>query len=90
MALLEERGPAMAGGIRVLPDFNGNRSPLANPAARGAIEGLSLDASFDSLAVCGKTLARLEIDLIFCCGHEDSGGRRCAERTVRVDSSSVI
>jgi FGGY-family pentulose kinase len=50
VALLEERGPAMAAGMRVLPDFNGNRSPLANPAARGTIEGLSLDASFDSLA----------------------------------------
>lgn len=49
-ALLDAEGVEAAGGIRVLPDFHGNRSPLADPAARGAIEGLTLDASFDSLA----------------------------------------
>ena len=48
--LLAAQGPAMVGGLRVLPDFNGNRSPLADPGARGVIAGLSLDASFDSLA----------------------------------------
>jgi len=49
-ALIQEHGVEAAGGLRVLPDFHGNRSPLADPAARGAIEGLSLDASFESLA----------------------------------------
>ena len=49
LALLERDGPAMADGVRVLPDFNGNRSPLADPNKRGIIEGLSLDASFDAL-----------------------------------------
>jgi FGGY-family pentulose kinase len=44
-----ERGPGFVDGLRVRPDFNGNRSPHANPLARGAIEGLTLDASFDSL-----------------------------------------
>ncbi|MFT8246151.1 FGGY-family carbohydrate kinase [Roseomonas sp. BN140053] len=48
--LLAEHGPAMAEGLRVLPDFNGNRSPVADPASRGVIEGLTLDSSFDSLA----------------------------------------
>lgn len=50
MALLDAQGPGMADGLRILPDFNGNRSPLADPAARGIIEGLTLDSSFDALA----------------------------------------
>jgi FGGY-family pentulose kinase len=50
LALLEAEGPGFAGELQVLPDFHGNRSPLADPAARGVIHGLSLDSSFDSLA----------------------------------------
>jgi len=49
-ALLAQEGAAMAQDMVVLPDFHGNRSPLANPASRGAIHGLTLDSSFDSLA----------------------------------------
>lgn len=48
--LLAAEGPAMLGDLQVLPDFHGNRSPLADPLAKGAIHGLSLDNSFDSLA----------------------------------------
>jgi ribulose kinase len=33
----------------VLPDFHGNRSPLADPQALGVISGLSLTSDFDSL-----------------------------------------
>ena len=40
---------AFAAGLHVLPDFHGNRSPLARPGARGVISGLTLDASFDGL-----------------------------------------
>jgi ribulose kinase len=36
--------------LHVLPDFHGNRSPLADPHALGVISGLTLDSSFDSLA----------------------------------------
>ena len=39
----------LAPGLHVLPDFHGNRSPFANPHATGAINGLTLDASFDGL-----------------------------------------
>ena len=34
----------------MLPDFHGNRSPLADPHALGVISGLTLDASFDASA----------------------------------------
>ena len=47
---LAEQGPGYAAGMLVLPDFNGNRSPLADPHRRGAIIGLDLDASFEGLA----------------------------------------
>ena len=33
----------------MLPDFHGNRSPLADPHARGVVSGLTLDHSFDAL-----------------------------------------
>ncbi|XP_076267042.1 FGGY carbohydrate kinase domain-containing protein-like [Rhynchophorus ferrugineus] len=37
--------------LHVLPDFNGNRSPLADPLVRGAISGLSLSDNQESLAL---------------------------------------
>ena len=36
--------------LHVLPDFHGNRSPRADPHARGMISGLTLDSSFENLA----------------------------------------
>ena len=44
-----QEGEAFAARLHVLPDFHGNRSPLADPHALGVISGLSLDASFDGL-----------------------------------------
>lgn len=35
--------------LSVLPDFHGNRAPLADPRATGTISGLTLDTSFDGL-----------------------------------------
>ncbi len=49
MALRRDEGLDLAGRLHVLPDFHGNRSPLADPHALGVISGLTLDASFDSL-----------------------------------------
>jgi FGGY-family pentulose kinase len=43
-------GDRFAARLHVLPDFHGNRSPLADPHALGVISGLTLDSSFDSLA----------------------------------------
>jgi FGGY-family pentulose kinase/HAD superfamily hydrolase (TIGR01509 family) len=42
--------PDLAPRLHVLPDFHGNRSPLADPNALGVISGLTLDSDFDSLA----------------------------------------
>ena len=40
--------PDLAPRLHVLPDFHGNRSPLADPHALGVVSGLPLDASFDA------------------------------------------
>ena len=48
-ALRREEGAEFAARLHVLPDFHGNRSPLADPRAVGVITGLTLDSSFDSL-----------------------------------------
>nr|CAD6407526.1 ribulokinase [Rhizobium sp. Q54] len=47
--LRAEQGTDLACGLHMLPDFHGNRSPLADPHARGVISGLTLDTSFDGL-----------------------------------------
>jgi FGGY-family pentulose kinase/HAD superfamily hydrolase (TIGR01509 family) len=47
--LRASEGDAFAARLHVLPDFHGNRSPLADPQALGVISGLSLDESFDGL-----------------------------------------
>ena len=47
--LRDAEGADFAAGLHVLPDFHGNRSPLADPHARGVISGLTLDRSFDGL-----------------------------------------
>lgn len=49
MALRAEEGLDLGKRLHVLPDFHGNRSPLADPHAVGVISGLTLDSSFDSL-----------------------------------------
>jgi FGGY-family pentulose kinase len=49
MQLRENDGINLAPRLHVLPDFHGNRSPLADPYAVGVISGLTLDSSFDSL-----------------------------------------
>jgi FGGY-family pentulose kinase len=48
--LRAKEGPGFAQDLHVLPDFHGNRSPLADPTPRGVISGLALDASLDAVA----------------------------------------
>ncbi|TKY54600.1 FGGY carbohydrate kinase domain-containing protein [Spatholobus suberectus] len=42
---------ALTGDVHVLPDFHGNRSPIADPKAKGVIYGLTLDTSDKQLAL---------------------------------------
>ncbi|MEO5806414.1 FGGY-family carbohydrate kinase [Devosia sp.] len=49
MLLRQTEGLALGSRLHVLPDFHGNRSPLADPNALGVISGLTLDADFNSL-----------------------------------------
>ena len=37
--------------LHILPDFHGNRSPLADPEMKGTVVGLDLDKSEQSLAL---------------------------------------
>ena len=46
----EMEGPAIVKDLHVLPYFLGNRSPHADPTARGIISGLTLDDSIDAVA----------------------------------------
>ena len=48
-ALRNEQGADFAAKLHILPDFHGNRAPLADPGAVGVMSGLTLDASFDGL-----------------------------------------
>ncbi len=49
----------LAKGLHVVPEFLGNRAPLADPEARAAIVGLGMDSDLDSLValyvagICG-------------------------------------
>jgi ribulose kinase len=50
LADLEAREPWPTRNLHVLADHHGNRSPRANPAARGVIVGLTLEQGKDALA----------------------------------------
>lgn len=49
LELQRVEGNGLARRLHVLPDFHGNRAPLADPRALGVISGLTLDSDFDSL-----------------------------------------
>lgn len=50
VASLEQREPWPTAQLHVLADHHGNRSPRANPYARGAVIGLTLEQGQDALA----------------------------------------
>ncbi|HEY9013285.1 MAG TPA: FGGY-family carbohydrate kinase [Devosia sp.] len=49
MELRASEGLSLGARLHVLPDFHGNRSPIADPHALGVISGLSIESDFDSL-----------------------------------------
>lgn len=53
-----DKGPEIARDVHVLPDFLGNRSPHADPYARGIYDGVSLDTTIESHAL--RYLATLQ------------------------------
>lgn len=76
-ALREAEGAAFAAGLHVLPDFHGNRSPLADPHARGVVSGLSLDASFDGLCrLYFRTAVGIALGLRHILDHLNANGYR--------------
>ncbi len=48
---LKSGGETLTSNFHLLPDFLGNRSPRADSQSRGMISGLTLDSSFENLAV---------------------------------------
>ncbi len=46
----EGSGPEITGDLNILPYFLGNRSPNADPHARGIVSGLTLDESLETAA----------------------------------------
>jgi len=46
----EKKGPELVQDINILPHFLGNRSPNADPTARGMISGLALDDGLETVA----------------------------------------
>jgi FGGY-family pentulose kinase len=67
---LRAEDPDLAPRLHVLPDFHGNRTPLAAAAALGVISGLPLDSSFDALCrLYWRTCVGLALGLRQVVGH---------------------
>ena len=62
--LLAEHGESFGAQIWVLPDFHGNRTPLADARATGVIHGLTLDGTFDGMcAVYYRAMVSLALGI---------------------------
>lgn len=74
---LAAQGPGFGAGLDVLPDFNGNRSPLSDAAARGVVSGLSLDRSTEGLAALyWRTAVALALGVRQIVEHLQAAGSR--------------
>jgi ribulose kinase len=59
----------------VLPDFHGNRSPLADPHALGVISGLTLDSrSMRCAALYWRTCVAIALGVRHILEHDERGG----------------
>ena len=62
--LIAEHGEGFGAPVHVLPDFHGNRAPLADARAVGTIHGLTLDGSFDGMcAIYYRTMVSLALGI---------------------------
>lgn len=74
-AALAREGAGYGRDLHVLPDFNGNRTPLADPMARGVISGLTLDTGNEATArLYWRTAVALALGLRQIVGQMDPGG----------------
>jgi FGGY-family pentulose kinase len=77
LTLREAEGASFADGLHVLPDFHGNRSPFADPHARGVISGLTLDSSFDGLCrLYFRTALAIALGVRHILDHLNANGHR--------------
>jgi ribulose kinase len=74
-------------GLHVLPDFNGSRSPFADPLARGVIHGLALDRGYDAAcALYWRAAVGLALGMRQIIAHMEMGegqGAAAAARKIR-------
>ncbi len=76
-AMRAAEGDGFCRGLHVLPDFHGNRSPFADPHARGVVSGLALDASFDGLCrVYWRTAVSIALGVRHILDHLNAHGSR--------------
>lgn len=81
-----ETGRDFGRGLHVLPDFNGSRSPFADPLARGVIHGLSLDRSYDAAcALYWRAAVGLALGMRQIIAHMEAGAEtgQAAPRKIR-------
>jgi hypothetical protein len=62
--LIAEHGESFGAPIQILPDFHGNRAPLADARATGTIHGLTLDGTFDGMcAIYYRSMVSLALGI---------------------------
>ena len=76
-AALAREGGGFGRGLDILPDFNGNRTPLADPMAYGVVSGLTLDTGEGALdRLYWRAAVALALGLRQIVAQMETGGTR--------------